>query len=495
VKHDSNLSSSFNLSYRSTDGADVQTGTDFLTAFGQSNLSQAPGKPNLNKKSVSNFYNLQAANWSLSAFFMGEERGDGYGYGQALSGSDETVLLTEQFGVELKADDSIGSWAVDYRFAIQYTKREFDEVFLFPAGFLGVYTIDTVFSSVEAENRYETGVSFSRKLDKHRQNFGIEISRSESTDIFFEATFDESNLTPFFNIPAPLTKLTEQPLGLEDRNRTISSAYFSDQIAIDDNFDVVAGFRLDRYSDIGDSSLFSPRLAGTYEINLSQLFKLQYARAFHPPSLSQLHYQFGLRENGHVGNDDLNPEIVDTIEFAHIHRNQNSRIRSTLYVSKIDGLIRVDSKGQFKNLHDTSRGLEFSFEYHPEANIKWFGNISFLNSNDEDIDIRLEESTNQLVNIGVTWAPSGRYSTTLRLRQVGNRYRSDDDVRDSLDSYHVFHLHGQMRDFLSPGMILRYSVSNLFDEDIYDPAPSMTYADDYPLADRAYWLQISQSFV
>ena len=495
VRHRNNLTSHFDLSVWHEDGADVESGTDILTAFGQPELSLAPGEPNLRRRFMSAFYSLEAQNWSLEAFHLVDERGDGYGIGGALSGSDDLVQESSQTGFQWRYQQAGDRWDVDYQLAMKYFDIEFDSLFLYPAGLFGIYPIDIESSSNVVEERIEAGISAKRRYSNHDLTLGLQTSESKAKNIRFASNIDESTLVPVLNVPAPLTELTPQPLGLEGKSRTIVSAYLSDQITISDQLEIVAGLRLDEYDDFSGDDLISPRLSATYQMNSHHVFKSQYARAFRPPSFSELFYQIGLGVDGTVGNEDLEAEINDTLEFVHDYQTRRTRIRSTLFLSEIEGLIRYNNRGRYENVLDArSSGLEISAEHYPDPTIKLSGNVTFLDAINDDSNEKLEGSTDKLMNIGMTWKPRGKYSTTLRYQYVGQRFRSETDVRSSLESYGIFSFNGLIRDFLAPGVSLRYGINNLLDKDFRNPAPASTYEDDYPGAGREYWLQISQSF-
>jgi len=256
----------------------------------------------------------------------------------------------------------------------------------------------------------------------------------------------------------------------------------------------VAGLRVDHYSDINDPTLASPRLAGSYQLSTANLFKFQLARAFRPPSFSELYYSIGSGEQGPAGNPNLDSETIDSLELAHVFRLPDTVLRTTLFTSEISDLVRIDQTRRFQNALDAQFNCaEFEIEHRPHSGLLWFGNVSYVDATEKITGKPFEGSTHWLGNAGLTWQPSGRYSTTLRYRYVGDRIRSPEDTRAKLPSYGTLHLSGYMNDFLSSGLTLHMGINNLLDEDTRNPSLQPGYAEDYPGSGRQYWIQLNKS--
>ncbi len=489
VQHSANVRSSFDLAYSETGGATLNSGPDILYSFGQQAVSLAPGQPNNAHNLLSGFYDLKGDAWSLSAFVLSENRGDGFGVADALSQPQKFAQTAIQGGVEFSFKQSTGKWAAEYQVAAKKFQREYEDLMIFPPGAFGIYSNGQVGSTQEGERRYEGSVDFSRGFDRHRLNLGLGLRRSEADNIYLEANF-LTGVSP----PLPLPVMTEQPLGLEGRTRDVASVYISDQFNINPRLELVSGLRIDHYSDIDDPTLASPRFAGSYKMSEQNLFKFQLARAFRAPSFSELYYLLGAGPEGPAGNTDLDSETIDTLELTHDYSLPNTTMRTTLFASQISDLIRLDKNMRFGNDLDAQvQGAEFEFKHQPQPDFSWFGNVSYVDATDKQSDEPLEGSTNWLANAGVTWQPSGRYSTTLRYRYVGERIRSQQDTREDLDAYNMWNISGYVHDFLSAGLALRLGINNLLDEDIRNPSPQPGYANDYPGEGREYWVQLTKA--
>jgi len=494
IQHTDGLRSVFNLAYSETGGANINSGPDYLHILGQKGVSNAPGQPNNARRLISGFYDLSGENWTLSAFLLDEDRGDGFGALNVLSQPQKYVQSATQRGVEFKANQTLDQWTVDYQFATKYFRREYDKLMILPPNPFGIYKNGLLGSSIEAEQRYEMGVDFSRTAMNHRLLLGFDFARSEASDIHYASNFLDQSPIPGTRLPTPLSGIKAQPLGLEDRARNVISVFFSDQYQFNNKVELVGGFRVDHYSDIRDPTLFSPRFSASYQRSEQNSFKFQLARAFRPPSFSELHYLIGAGEDGPAGNPDLDSETIDTLELSHTFRLPGTVLRTTLFASEISGLIRLDQSVRYQNALDIkSSGMEFEIEHRPRSGLLWFGNLSYVDAEDKQTGEPLEGSTNWLGNAGITWQPTGRYSSTLRYQYVGERIRSPMDTRADLSADSTWNISGYIKDFLFAGLGLRLGINNLFDEDTRNPSEIKGYSNDYPGAGREYWLQLSMS--
>lgn len=495
IKHSDELQSNLSLSHWDTQGPQLDSGTDLLHALGRPEESNAPGQPNLDRSFDSLFYSLKAKKWSISAFHLADKRGDGYGALEALSLADHKVQTATQSAINFKAQSNINKFIINYTASAKSFDRKNRNMTLLPPGALGIYPSGIIANSNEREIRYEAGVSLLRSTKQHEQVYGVEVSNSKSDNIYFSGNTDESQNIPGTGLPLPLAEFKEQPLGLENKQRRIISAYFSDQYHITNQWELVTGVRIDDYSDINNSDLFSPRFAATYSNNNQHLYKLQFSRAFRPPSFSELHYEIGSGSQGNAGNPDLRSETIDAIELAHVYRNHGTRVRSVLFHSTISDLIQLSPDIKFENISDVkSSGLEIELEHSPAAGLNLTANISYTNARDAITNNKIVGSTDWLANAAVNYQPRGRYSLSARYHYVGARHRSPTDNRVSLSDYGLINISAYIKDVMMPGLSLRIGINDLFDADNRNPAPELTYVKDYPGAGRSIWAQLVKEF-
>ncbi len=121
------------------------------------------------------------------------------------------------------------------------------------------------------------------------------------------------------------------------------------------------GVRWDQYNDANDHT--SPRLGLIHKLNTTWTHKLLYGHAYRAPTALE---QYG--SGSVVGNTDIKPEIINTLEYIHILRQPHYEIESVLFYSKWENaisLVKVDDGNglisKYKNsAENNSHGLELS---------------------------------------------------------------------------------------------------------------------------------------
>ena len=103
---------------------------------------------------------------------------------------------------------------------------------------------------------------------------------------------------------------------------------------------VVSGLRFDTY---GDTTVISPRLALSFKMNESWIYRLAYGHGFREPSLMESlidwdHLQFGYSVKG---NPNLKPEISKGFTLGAEYRNNNNfQLSTLLYHNTFSNLIK-----------------------------------------------------------------------------------------------------------------------------------------------------------
>lgn len=121
-----------------------------------------------------------------------------------------------------------------------------------------------------------------------------------------------------------------------EETRYILGIYVQDKHKFSKRLSLTAGIRFDRYNDFGSS--INPRAALIYNVPWDATIKLMYGSAFRAPNFLELY-----DKNNPVdfGNEDLEPEKVQTIEAAYIQKikSLNAQLAVTFFYNKIKDLI------------------------------------------------------------------------------------------------------------------------------------------------------------
>jgi iron complex outermembrane receptor protein len=147
-------------------------------------------------------------------------------------------------------------------------------------------------------------------------------------------------------------------IGPEGDARDILSAYVQDRIRLADDLNATVGVRIDHYSDV--DTTVNPRAALVYKAAPRSTLKLMYGEAFRAPTVLELELKNSPQT---VGNPDLDPEKIRTLEFAWLQEFGRAHVTATGYYSRLeDQIVRAGSTNPFTFENGDSEdlsGVEF----------------------------------------------------------------------------------------------------------------------------------------
>jgi iron complex outermembrane receptor protein len=173
-------------------------------------------------------------------------------------------------------------------------------------------TFEKAFAARNTELAFDLGL----------EELAVEEARTRNYDLSGELTLDIVN-------PA------------QDASRRIYSASFEGTTHWSaESWRVVYGARFDRYSDFGDR--VSPRLGLIWHPREDNAIKLLYGNAFRAPTANDIKGTPGLIE----ANENLAPEIIDTLELVYMHQLGHAFTELTLFYSRWkDGIVSIANDG------------------------------------------------------------------------------------------------------------------------------------------------------
>jgi len=165
-----------------------------------------------------------------------------------------------------------------------------------------------------------------------------------------------------------------------------------------------AGFRFDMYSDFGE--FFSPRLGMVWKIKENLNVKLLYGRAFRAPTFKELYDKTNIGRNGTLGNDQLQPEKVNSTEIEIQYIQPKYVIRVNAYRNLNDDIIGnydpqgIGSPGAYENIGRTlSLGYEVDGTVDLAKRLRLFANFSHFHRKFEwDTSGVIDDSFNDYLN-------------------------------------------------------------------------------------------------
>ena len=467
------LMMNLNLAGYDTDGADVLAGRDELfyeNSGANSSFSHSPGPTNEAAENKTGIFSLNYDKFSLTAQKLDDAYGDHFGRNQFLPPNNKRVVTRNKYEtVEIKQLFDMGKgWDSEVYAGWQDREQMKDDLYTAP-DFTGGndYVVDIYYR----ETRTNAGVDLTwTDNDIHQFLLGVEHVNIDVDRELNEYQQSGVTLSSWFWVNP-------------DTTRRILSTTLQEELRLNDDLTATFGLRHDDYNDI-DSEI-SPRLAAVWRKDQQNIFKAQYARAFRPPTFYEMAAAI----------TTVSGSTIHTVDLGYIHKNIDSEYAVTLFKSKIDQfIVFIDATG-FENTESAETyGAEFELKYKIRKNINVDGNISYLESDDNNTGLSLPGSTDWVGNLGINYQPLLRTNLALQYRYVGETYRQSTDTREKLDSYETVDATLTLSELLDQNITFRAGIKNLFNEDVRYPAPVLTYVEDHPRARRQWWLQFTYNF-
>lgn len=471
---DGDFQASLNLAASAGDGEDIDSGLD-RSPIGIP--SYAPGPINNKRDFVSAILNLEAGNLTALLQLQQGNRGDHFGTNNLLPpDARQTVISDTVLSADLAQTFSVdqqlsGGWSIN----LLQNDSEQNELFLGVAeafGGLGNED-DIVAETLLEEQRLEAKVNLQYQTAEHKLYGELVI-----TEIEVKASEQFINLDPITNLPTMTMNEFPGPVD-ESAERSSVSLVLQDEYLIDDRLTLTGGLRIDNYEDI-DSNL-SPRIALVWRRSAQQVFKIQLARAFKPPSLI---------EAGGSIEPSIEAETNDTLEFGYIYSNTDLVLRNTLYLARLENLIvfqDVAPFGYYNTGSSTLRGYELEVEQRLDGDWQINGSLSLQDYADDE----LPGAAPWMFKLGAQYRFMPLTTLHLQLNSIARRERADNDSRGDFTQTDQLDITLRSQNFLGmDGLDFRFGIVNLLDETLAHPAPADSYPGDYPYSDGTMlWAQ------
>lgn len=485
---------SVNMATSNTDGADHNYGPD---NFGNS------GKANEDREMDSLFAVFKYHDFSLTTSYIDAGQGSFF---EPFPNKDDEITSTQAV-LSIEAQQLIQPRSdLDILFKIGWQENESDieEARVAPPGFI-LYWPDPL-----NPIPYSDGIQIGYYSKEEKILSGIESTWKVTPDntltlalnynyTSLKETDTYGNFDPDTWQPSPWQKYDDANNFLDsDTTRNHFAAALQDQYHLTDTLSIMAGLRWDHYSDVEDDQI-TPRISGVWQPSEHHIFKLQYAKAFRPPTFMELTGNANFVQ----GNDQINSEIIDTFEVGYIFRTSSIIAKLTLFYSDLDDLISIQTTSaglQYSNdAAATQTGFEIEYKQDILENLEFDGNISYAKTDDDDSHDEVANGRNWLINLGLTYSPCEWSSINTQYRFVDERYRSYTDPRDNLKGYDVIDVTLSFYPQMVPGLTIRTGLKNVFDDGAYVSSTETSLffpkqGADYPVLDRFWWGQVTYDF-
>lgn len=309
--------------------------------------------------------------------------------------------------------------------------------------------------------------------------------------------FQKKNFGPgISNQFGPLVDITNTPyVYMTDHSRRLLYAALQDEWSVARAWELTAGARYDDYSDFG--STVNPRLALVWSTTPELTSKILYGKAFRPPAFAE---QYNQNNPSSIGNPQLKPETIDTIELAFDYKPiKTLRFGFNVFEYKIKGLIDYvkdpapATSYTAQNAKDQDgNGFELEADWLAMDTVRLRGNYSYQHALDAKTGSVVPDVPGSKLWVDADWGFLPKWSANAQYVWVGDRHRAAGDVRSRIKDFGLAHL-TLRRKHIMKRMDLALAVRNAFDRDGREPAPA-SVPNDYPLEGRGYWAELSYTF-
>lgn len=281
---------------------------------------------------------------------------------------------------------------------------------------------------------------------------------------------------------------------MQDESRHLKFVSLQDEWLFYKDWELTAGVRLDDYSDF--SSTINPRLALVWHTSYQLTSKLLYGHAFRAPSFSE---QFSINNPVTVGNPEVDPEEIDTVELVFDYRpSYDFDSKLSLFHYLIEGLIDyVDAddlpggSSLAQNVHDQEGyGLELETSWRITDRFSLKGSYSLQQSENLSNGHSVPDAPQRLAYLDASWRMTPYLFLSSQVRHVGERSRAAFDSREEVGDYTLLDVAVRSENlFQFADFVL--SVDNLLGKDAREPSvgPGPSIPHDHPLESRRILLE------
>jgi iron complex outermembrane receptor protein len=214
-----------------------------------------------------------------------------------------------------------------------------------------------------------------------------------------------------------------------------------------------------------------------------------YGEAFRAPTFAELYNQ---NNPTVVGNPDLNPEQIKTIEMSWQNNDvDNVDMAVTLFKSHISDIINIDNSGQHENRGDIkTNGVELEVKYNLGRGSYLMGNYTYQDPVNKTTNTPMGDVSRHKAYVALNYRLDRDYNLYVDANYRGEQFRSLGDTREQVSGFTTANATLLVKSLFIKDVKFRLSVYNLFDEKAYDSSSPF----DYPLAERSFMAELTYKF-
>lgn len=498
-----NIDISLVLEQQSTDGwsetieRDAQS--NFDDAFNTS-ASLAPGPVNTSVDQFDARLDVSGQRWQLRAGVQDRRNlGTGPGLAQALDPQGRYSSQRLNLDYSYRWQEVVEGLDVESRISyLNITQEPENDIALYPAGAFGGAFPEGFFGSPgykERQVRLDLNSIYSQ-INNHRILSGVGAFWADLYDVS-----ERKNFNTDFSPKGSIENVSDDPnqVWMPEEDRKNYYVFVQDEWQFAQNWQLVSGLRYDYYADFGET--VNPRAALVWATTDTLTTKFLYGRAFRAPSLNELYVA-----NNPItgGNEDLNPETIDTFEVALGYQASPDLFYGVnVFYYEIDDLISAEPtpgpvSSQYRNSGKRKgHGAELEAGYQALDNLNLTTNYAYQTAEDKRTGSSVGQSPNHQVYARIEWGVIPSWDLNTQFNWVGEQKRAPSDPREPVDDYTTVDITARATG-LWRGLDIAVSVRNAFNADVRDPSP---FADptpaipaDFPMAGRSAYVEAQYQF-
>ncbi len=493
------------LSFWNTKGTDEILETDFQSQLDRltgNSTSLAPGPAHTDNYGTDLEMNLSGGPLRLRVgYYAVLHTGTGVGSVQVLDPNGEAK--NRYFSTDLTYDDHLSD-DIEITGLFSYINRNslLGETFLQPGGLPQLP--DGVVGDIKTRTRLfrgEGSVLWSGwAAHKWRLSGGAYVTDVYDVEQHANALSRELSDGNFVTLPlGGIRDLTAEELAFpENSQRTVFGALLDEWNFVPD-WTLTTGLRFDDFEDIDGISV-TPRVSLVWDFAPRTTMKWLYGRGFRPPTFIERLTR--PTQGVFVGDPDLDPQTIDTLEYQIIHWGSRHRVGINLFGYWLqDPIVGIGTRSRvtFANGdQETGYGFELEGSYLLTDHLRLIANYAFRDTVEEVVNF-IGSAPRHVVYAEGRWEFLEHTFFDVNLKAVLDRDRAIDDPREPVDDYATVNLTLRRTDIFNRfdiGLVVR----NLFDSDNRDPSSDTGLSAttvplaDIPLAGREFWGELRARF-
>jgi len=494
------------LEYHKTAGSDkiiesdAQTGLDDVF---DTSASLAPGSLSLGTENIDFRGEIDYLNWTIRAGLQKRDNvGIGAGLAEALDPTSNQASNRRNFDINYKNQIN-DDWLIDAQVTYFDTSMRIkNNYIIFPEGAFGGAYLNGFIGNPEVWERHTrlnvTGLY--RGIENHIFRLGTGYHKGDMYKTRETKNFGLGLDGVPIDPNGPLVDVSDTPyVFLRERDRTDHFIFVQDVWKLVNDWELTAGVRYDHYSDFGATT--NPRLALVWSTTLNLSTKLLYGKAFRAPSFAETG---NINNPIALGNSNLNPERMETIELAFDYHPQSGfGVILSFYNYKWNDIIQFVpdeglSSATAQNFGEQAGyGSELELNWRLSDSLNLSGNFTWSKAMNDltDRDVSFVPKTQLYVQ--VDWQVDEDVHLNVRNNWVTGRKRESADLRSEIDDYLMTDAALRWQPKGTP-FELSLIAKNIFDVDAREPSlnngATVNLPNDLPLAGRTLYGELRYQF-